>query len=140
MTEMGTKNNIALSVSSDVDSESGVATLMRIKPLLDAQHRLEQEASLIGSLRELKMQAPASLLVPEYEDVLARAEAIEAAMREHPTQVERLVALTVDLFVDQHKLAGRDAKQSIPRVAAAMEEYDFEAVLAIFQEVALGQR
>lgn len=64
MTEMGTRSNIVLAISSDVDADSATATLSRIRPLLEAQQRLERDAGLVEPLQELKMQS-AEPLLPE---------------------------------------------------------------------------
>jgi hypothetical protein len=52
--------------------------------------------------------------------------------KERPRALEHVGGIVTDLYVDWHKLQGRDVKHNIPELQRLLSNYDQQAVAAFF--------
>lgn len=135
ITKEATARKILVNLTFDINEDTVPGFLRLVHPKLDKQLALARKVELISSVEEIKMQeTDLSWLSPEYQEVLENTEQIQKEFKERPRALEYLSGIVTDLFVDKHKFRGHNVKHKIPQLLQLLQNYDYDAVVAFFQE------
>ena len=77
--------------------------------------------------------ADLSFLSTDYRYIVDHADAIEAEFKSSPRHLEFLKGIVTDLFLDLHKLKGKNGQAKVPELIRLLEtDYSFDALMAAF--------
>jgi Bardet-Biedl syndrome 7 protein len=127
---------ISLSDQLEVDQGSIAVFLERLYPKLDAQYLLVRQVSLINAIKEISAQDDqgAVWLSPEYRQILENADRIQKQHREQPQALQYIWGVITDLFVDWHRLNGRDVRSRLPEIQNfLLRRQDMNSLLTFFE-------
>uniref|UniRef100_A0A7S1C5K1 Bardet-Biedl syndrome 7 protein homolog n=1 Tax=Bicosoecida sp. CB-2014 TaxID=1486930 RepID=A0A7S1C5K1_9STRA len=135
ITKAATARKVRVELSFEIKDETIPHFLRLIDPKLSYTLSLARKVELVEALREIKLaDAEMTFLAPEYREVLENTEKIQREFKNRPRALEMLYGLVTDLFVDRHKFKGHSVQHKIPQLMALLERYDFDEVVAYFNE------
>lgn len=95
------------------------------------------QVKLIDTLKEIEQQEDdVSFLDPSYLDILANAATIRSEFAQMPRQLDYLINIVVDLYIDKYKFRGINVVQRLPLLDRLLRtEYSLDAMLQFFSEL-----
>ncbi|KAK8780002.1 hypothetical protein V5799_018659 [Amblyomma americanum] len=85
-------------------------------------------------MQDLKVyEGNVDCLAPEYQDILARSDELEAEFKRQPCHLERLYGMITDLYIDVYKFKGTNVKSKVPALLQVLDHYEFKALADFFQ-------
>lgn len=135
ISKQATERKVRVKTSFAIEPHAIPHVLSLISPMLEYQLSLARKAELIDALTEVRMQEDEmSFLAPEYLEVIDNKDKIQKEFKDRPRQLHTLFGIVTDLYVDNAKFAGRDAKGDIRQLNQLLHNYNYEQVLAFFQK------
>ncbi|XP_077518922.1 BBSome complex member BBS7-like [Amblyomma americanum] len=134
LAKQATRKKISLDISCDINDDSITHTLRMIHPKLEHQLILAKKVQLVEALKDLKVyEGNVDCLAPEYQDILARSDELEAEFKRQPCHLERLYGMITDLYIDVYKFKGTNVKSKVPALLQVLDHYEFKALADFFQ-------
>lgn len=117
-----TAKSISVKIIPETSFESVRTTLERLMPLLEATQQLTQKIELIEPLRELQSQeGEAEFMCQDHLDILRDADELLFQYKQQPSQLDRLIGMITDLFIDANRFKGVDVKKKARKLADFIE-------------------
>mmetsp|Transcript_40095 Transcript_40095/g.99095 ORF Transcript_40095/g.99095 Transcript_40095/m.99095 type:complete len:815 (-) Transcript_40095:119-2563(-) len=132
-----TQRKVQVKTAYDVKEESIASMLKLIDPMLTHQSSLAHRVALIDTLKEVEQQeSDISFLDPAYVDIVHNAATIRAEFAQMPRQLDYLVGIVIDLYVDKNKFRGVNVQHRLGQLDRLLRtEYSLDAVLQFFREI-----
>merc|ERR1711871_170257 len=119
-----------------IKEETASLFLMKIWPQLTHQLSLKKKVELIDSLEEIRAQEgdlSGEWLSPEYQQIIANQENIQADFMEREKAIDYICKLIMDSYTDWLKLEGKKAITNTYEVKKLMSLNDKRGLLALFR-------
>lgn len=124
---LATARRFQLDDQSTTNPDSVFSFLSLIRARLEHQLSLSRKMTLIEAIQEITMQeSDLRWLSPEYAEILRDEDKIRKEYSQRTKSLERLTGLITDLFVDWHKMRGRDVRSGIPTLQNLITTGSFE--------------
>jgi len=124
---LATARRFQLDDQSTTNPDSVFSFLSLIRARLEHQLSLSRKMTLIEAIQEITMQeSDLRWLSPEYAEILRDEDKIRKEYSQRTKSLERLTGLITDLFVDWHKMRGRDVRSGIPSLQNLITTGSFE--------------
>lgn len=78
---------------------------------------------------DIQNEDEATILDPNYKDILERRNEIIEAYKTNPAALDRLIGFITDAYIDFSKLRGLNAKLKIPELIKILNDYNFEQLI-----------
>jgi len=132
-----TVRKVQVKTSSQVSDPSISSMLSILDPMLTYQTSLSHKVKLIETLREVEQQeGEAGFLDPAYQEILDKADTIRSEFAIMPRQLDYLVNIVIDLYVDKYKFKGSNVQSRLPMLDRMLRtDYSKQAVTQFFNEI-----
>jgi len=135
MSREATRKKIALKIRYNLNDESVISALHLIHPKLNRQLELAKKMQLLSALQELQTsEGNTDFLASEYQDILKNCDEIKKDFEKQPAHLERLYGMLTDLYIDNFKFKGVNAKHKAPQLLQRLDNYSLDDLVHFFQQ------
>ncbi|TKR78108.1 hypothetical protein L596_018968 [Steinernema carpocapsae] len=131
-----TKKQIKINVNIEVNDDSIIHCLKIFHPKMEYLFNLRRKLELAEALKELEAnQNDISYLNDELKTILRSYEKVYDEFSRESFRNDKLFGMTTDLFIDKHKMSGRNARERGKALLQYLQSnYSFENLVAFFNE------
>ena len=111
-----------------------------LHPKLHANRELTKQARLVEAMKEIKQQEETDeFFTEEQKQMLRDEDVIKRRLKEQPRELDYLIGVAKDFFVDWHRFKGVNVKHALPSLDAALraKDYSLERLSTIFESGAV---
>ena len=124
ITREANDRSITLSIDLDLGSSAVSSILAHLEPRMEDALALSRKMALLEGLEELAGSSDPKL-DPELAAVVQDADSLRALWKSHATDVDYLIGVLSDLFVDLARFQGVDARSHVPDLVSSLHAGDW---------------
>jgi len=134
ITKEATQKKTQISINLELDNTSIFTCLELLKPKMDYHFALARRHALIQPLKEVQLHegGDTSYMSADYQEILEKADKISQEVKDAPSYLDFLRGIVTDLYADKHKLKGRKYQNKMAGLNDVLNNYSYEALLALF--------
>ena len=138
ITSLANNRRIKMQEKVDITDDSVLEYLQLLRPHVDRLLMLAQKVTIVDAVAEVvhaetggNTNEVPPWLTGKYAELYLETKQIRAELKSRHKRLEYISGIITDLHVDWHKLKGIDARSSLPEVAEALRQADWDKLVIL---------